>query len=94
MENMYYIGLDILVGETWPGYLALARDLPERRFWTAPPRTEERCFRLADHLAASGASRERVRITLFSAPGTEQSHVGPAHRKVLDFAYLEAPHVS
>jgi hypothetical protein len=48
----------------------------------------------SDHLAASGASRERVRSTLFSALRTERSHVGTAHRKVLDFAYLEGPNVS
>ena len=29
-----------------------------------------------------------------SAPGTERPHVGTAHRKVLDFGYLEASHVS
>ena len=48
----------------------------------------------ADHPGASEASRRKVKTTLFSAPGTKRSHLGTAHRKVLDSDYLEVSHVS
>jgi hypothetical protein len=51
-------------------------------------------FRLADHPGASGVSRQKVKSTLFSAPGTKRSHLGTAHRKVLDSDYLEVSHAS
>src|SRR5262249_34225044 len=68
----------------WPDY-GLCGSYPSKH-------GARRYFLFTDHLAASGASRERVRSTLFSARGTDRSHVGTPHRKVLDFAYLEDSH--